>query len=130
MCICNLATTAWLQELLAAFVASRSKGSADEESDSPPPDLPPKKSSSHPQRPQLQPVPPQQQSSSETRPILSVDRETGIIAVDQMWTCSKCSFAYNKNAADKCDICTSSRLDRKGVGKHGNSLDAGLTQPM
>ena len=97
-----------MQELLAAFVASRSKGSADEECDSPPPDLPPKKSSSHPQRPQLQPVP-QQQSSSETRPILSVDRETGIIAVDQMWTCSKCSFAYNKNAADKCDICTSSR---------------------
>ena len=91
---------------MAAFVASRSKGSADEESDSPPPDLPPKKSSSQHQRP----LPlPQQQSSSETRPILSVDRETGIIAVDQMWTCSKCSFAYNKNTADKCDICTSSR---------------------
>ena len=106
-CICDLLLLL-RQELLAAFVASRSKGSADEESDSPPPDLPPKKSSSHPQRPQLQPVQ-QQQSSSETRPILSVDRETGIIAVDQMWTCSKCSFAYNKIAADKCDICTSSR---------------------
>ena len=92
---------------MAAFVASRSKGSADEESDSPPPDLPPKKSSSQHQRPHNQQQ--QQQSSSETRPILSVDRETGIINVDQMWTCSKCSFAYNKNAADKCDICTSSR---------------------
>ena len=93
---------------MAAFVASRSKGSADEESDSPPPDLPPKKSSSQHQRPHNQQQQ-QQQSSSETRPILSVDRETGIINVDQMWTCSKCSFAYNKNAADKCDICTSSR---------------------
>ena len=94
---------------MAAFVASRSKGSADEESDSPPPDLPPKKSSSSSQHQRPQQPAQEQQSSSETRPILSVDRETGIIAVDQMWTCSKCSFAYNKNAADKCDICTSSR---------------------
>ena len=32
-------------------------------------------------------------------------------SADQMWLCLKCSFAYNKNGAKKCDICSSSRWE-------------------
>jgi hypothetical protein len=104
-------------ELLAQFVATRRgqhNGGFGEYSDtnadtSPPPELPPK---TRPLSMLHSPLPPKH-SSSETQPIMSVDRETGIIAVDQMWTCAKCSYAYNKNAAEKCDICTMSRSPRK-----------------
>ncbi len=129
-------------ELLAQFVATRNGfrggGSMEEAADGDtPPELPPKTTAVRPLSMLHSPLPPKHASSSETQPILSVDRETGIIAVDQMWTCSKCSYAYNRNAADRCDICTTTRSPRKrrkqnggggggaGYRRHTTTLPAG-----
>lgn len=40
-----------------------------------------------------------------TQPIMYIDKETGLLQVDMMWTCTKCSFAYNKVEATKCEVC-------------------------
>ena len=33
-----------------------------------------------------------------TQPIMYIDKKTGLLQVDMMWTCTKCSFAYNKGS--------------------------------
>jgi len=40
-----------------------------------------------------------------TQPIMYIDKKTGLLQVDMMWTCTKCSFAYNKVEATKCEVC-------------------------
>lgn len=45
----------------------------------------------------------------QTKMILSVDKSTGIIAVDPMWVCLKCSYAYNRKAMNNCDNCKTPR---------------------
>ena len=42
---------------------------------------------------------------TNTQPIMTVDHDTGIIAVNKMWTCDKCSYAYNTMETEKCDVC-------------------------
>lgn len=44
-------------------------------------------------------------SQETTRPIMSVHKETGILQVNMMWSCTKCSFAYNAMDNDVCEIC-------------------------
>ena len=44
-----------------------------------------------------------------TQPIMYINQKTGILQVDMMWTCTKCSFAYNKVEAAKCEVCNISR---------------------
>ena len=44
-------------------------------------------------------------SPDKVQPIVSVDKETGIIAVNKKWTCTKCSYAYNPIDATVCDVC-------------------------
>ena len=43
-------------------------------------------------------------SPETVRPIVSVDKDTGIIAVNSKWTCSKCSYAYNSMEAHACEV--------------------------
>ena len=40
-----------------------------------------------------------------TQPIMYIDKKTGVLSVDMMWTCTKCSFAYNKVEDNKCEVC-------------------------
>ena len=58
---------------------------------------------------------------SNTQPILSVDHNTGIIAVNTKWTCDKCSYAYNDMKADKCDICECSSVIMEAIEKVSHS---------
>ena len=44
-----------------------------------------------------------------TQPIMYINQKTGILQVDMMWTCTKCSYAYNKVEAAKCEVCNISR---------------------
>ena len=44
-----------------------------------------------------------------TQPIMYIDKKTGFLQVDMMWTCTKCSFAYNKVEATKCEVCNVQR---------------------
>ena len=43
---------------------------------------------------------------NNTQPIMTVDHDTGIIAVNTMWTCDKCSYAYNPMSIEKCKVCS------------------------
>lgn len=45
-----------------------------------------------------------------TQPIMYIDKKTGFLQVDMMWTCTKCSFAYNKVEATKCEVCSVQRV--------------------
>ncbi len=38
-----------------------------------------------------------------------IDKKTGVLSVDMMWSCVKCSFAYNKVEAVKCEVCNAER---------------------
>jgi rubrerythrin len=48
-----------------------------------------------------------------TQPIMYIDKKTGVLSVDMMWTCTKCSFAYNKVEESKCEVCKVSRSPSK-----------------
>ena len=45
-----------------------------------------------------------------TQPIMYIDKTTGFLQVDMMWTCTKCSYAYNKVEAHKCEVCNMERV--------------------
>lgn len=60
------------------------------------------------------------------QPILSVDRDTGIIAVNKMWSCSRCSYAYNSVTAGSCDVCCRQRF----VESRSNSKSTNGGQPQ
>ena len=48
-----------------------------------------------------------------TQPIMYIDKKTGLLQVDMMWTCTKCSFAYNKVEDAKCEVCSVQRPSTK-----------------
>ena len=48
-----------------------------------------------------------------TQPIMYIDKKTGVLSVDMMWTCTKCSFAYNKVEENKCEVCRVQRQTPK-----------------
>ena len=39
-----------------------------------------------------------------------IDKKTGVLSVDMMWTCTKCSYAYNKVEDTKCEVCRVKRV--------------------
>ena len=45
-----------------------------------------------------------------TQPIMYIDKKTGVLSVDMMWTCTKCSYAYNKVEDTKCEVCRVKRV--------------------
>ena len=83
-------------ELLAQFVASRMNEKASPEPLSEQETSSPKKIHT--------PLP--RSTEETTRPIMSIHKETGILQVNMMWSCTKCSFAYNAMDKDVCEICT------------------------
>ena len=83
-------TSSSTAELLAQFVARKSHADSPTTSKDP-------RNNAHYHR-KLSP-------KNTLRPIMSVDAETGIIAVNQMWICDKCSYAYNDSKEDDCDVC-------------------------
>lgn len=62
---------------------------------------------------------------SNTQPILSVDHDTGIIAVNTMWLCDKCSYAYNNMEEENCAVCSCKNVITK---KETSSLHCGETE--
>lgn len=59
-----------------------------------------------------------------TQPIMYIDKKTGLLQVDMMWTCTKCSFAYNKVEATKCEVCSVQRQ----LPKEEPDLEASSTE--
>lgn len=60
--------------------------------------------------------------AGQSRPILSVDKDTGILAVNQMWACPLCAFAYNPDSAPACQNCHSSRREPDASPSSGSNL--------
>ena len=83
-------------ELLAQFVASRANPAPAKEPEKKVEDL--KKHT---------PLPKAMEDT--TQPIMYIDKTTGFLQVDMMWTCTKCSFAYNKVETTKCEVCNVQR---------------------
>ena len=67
-------------------------------------------------------------SSSATHAIMSVDKETGIIAVNQVWTCVKCSYAYNDLQLQRCDICQGERTTSTTTTNNSSPATNGRSQ--
>eukprot|EP00095_Tigriopus_kingsejongensis_P005938 maker-scaffold316_size209483-snap-gene-1.35 protein:Tk05938 transcript:maker-scaffold316_size209483-snap-gene-1.35-mRNA-1 annotation:"PREDICTED: calpain-D-like" len=70
-----------------------------------------------------------------SRPILSVDKDTGILAVNHMWACPLCAFAYNPDPLAACQNCHSSRplatpQPRPKTGPQTKSTRAGSEQNL
>jgi len=49
------------------------------------------------------------EGEEQTQAIMTVDAKTGDVLVNQVWTCTKCSYAYNPLWSPTCDICSIAR---------------------
>ena len=92
-------TPAKTAELLAKFVASRTM-----DHKAPAPSSVKKVEAELEAAKKHQPLP--KATEDLTQPIMYIDKKTGVLSVDMMWTCTKCSFAYNKIEAGRCEVCS------------------------
>ena len=99
-------TPAKTAELLAQFVASRTQPPSSNSSSSTT-KVEPKKEDINTNKKHT-PLP--KATEDLTQPIMYIDKKTGVLSVDMMWTCTKCSYAYNKVEDTKCEVCRVKRV--------------------
>lgn len=110
-------TPASTAELLARFVASRSGLVMMEDNKA-------KEAVDMERKDKMLHSPLPKATEDTTQPIMYIDKKTGILAVDMMWTCTKCAYAYNKVEMAKCEVCHLTRTPSStNLKKEEHSLD-------